>query len=56
MIPMAMRLAESVDGGIQVVNRLTFAVDDTVLPASADLTEHRHTGHVPVQPSLKQVE
>ncbi len=56
MIPMAVRLAGSVDGVIEVVNRLTFAVDDTVLPASADLTEYRHTGQVPVQPSLKQVE
>ena len=40
MIPLAIRMTRAVDGVIHVVNRLTFAVDDTHLPLTPDLTDY----------------
>ena len=34
------RMTRAADGVVHVVNRLTFAVDDTHLPLTADLTDY----------------
>ncbi len=39
MVPLAARLARSVDGVVDVVNHLAYAVDDTHLPTAAELDE-----------------
>lgn len=56
MIPMAVRLTHAVDGVVDVLDQLTFSVDDTALPATADMEEYRHSGSIPGVPSLKQIE
>ena len=38
-IPVAVRMAHAVDGVVDVVNRLRFAIDDTHQSAAADLTD-----------------
>ena len=40
MIPFAVRMSRSVDGVVDVVDELTFAVDDTRLPPVPDLTSY----------------
>ncbi len=40
MIPLAVRMTHVVDGVVDVVDRLTFAVDDTHLPTVPDLTNY----------------
>jgi CBS-domain-containing membrane protein len=40
MIPLALRMARSVDGVVDVTSELTFAVDDTRLPPVRDLTNY----------------
>jgi len=40
MIPLAVQMTRAVDGVVHVVNRLTFAIDDTHLPLAADLTDY----------------
>ncbi|MGE5288635.1 MAG: CBS domain-containing protein [Micromonosporaceae bacterium] len=40
MIPSAVRMTKAVDGVVDVVDKLTFAVDDTHRPAVADLTNY----------------
>lgn len=40
MIPLAVRMTQAADGVVDVVNRLTFAVDDSSLPTAADLTNY----------------
>jgi osmotically-inducible protein OsmY len=40
MIPLAVGLTQSVDGVVSVVDRLTFATDNTHLPKAADLTNY----------------
>jgi CBS domain-containing protein len=40
MIPLAVRLTHAVDGVVDVVDRLTFASDNTHLPKAADLTNY----------------
>jgi osmotically-inducible protein OsmY len=37
MVPLAARMARSVDGVVDVVNRLTYAVDDSYLPTATEL-------------------
>ncbi len=37
MVPMAARMARSVDGVVDVVNQLSYAVDDTHLPTAGEL-------------------
>jgi CBS domain-containing protein len=39
MVPLAGRMARSVDGVVDVVNNLAYAVDDTHLPTAAELDE-----------------
>lgn len=39
MIPLAARMARSVDGVVDVVNELAYAIDDSRLPTAADLDE-----------------
>jgi CBS-domain-containing membrane protein len=39
MVPLAARMARSVDGVVDVVNHLAYAVDDTRLPTAAELDE-----------------
>jgi osmotically-inducible protein OsmY len=39
MIPLAARMAQSVDGVVDVVNKLAYAIDDSHLPTAADLDE-----------------
>ena len=38
MIPLAIRMAHAVDGVVDVVDRLAFAIDDTHPPAAAEMT------------------
>ncbi len=40
MIPLAVRMTQSADGVVDVVNRLTYAVDNTHRPAVPDLTNY----------------
>ena len=40
MIPLAVRMARSVDGVVEVADELSFAVDDTRLPPIPDLTNY----------------
>jgi CBS domain-containing protein len=40
MIPLAVRMTHAVDGVVDVVDRLTFAIDDTHAPTAADLTSY----------------
>ncbi len=40
MIPFAVRMSRSVDGVVDVIAGLTYAVDDTGLPPVADLTNY----------------
>ena len=39
MVQLAERLARAVDGVVDVVNELAYAVDDSRLPTAADLDE-----------------
>jgi CBS domain-containing protein len=39
MVPLAARMARSVDGVVDVVNQLAYAIDDSHLPTAADLDE-----------------
>jgi len=39
MVPLAARMTRSVDGVVDVVNRLAYAVDDTRLPTAAELDD-----------------
>ena len=39
MVPLAARMARAVDGVVEVVNELAYAVDDSRLPTAADLDE-----------------
>jgi CBS domain-containing protein len=39
MVPLAARMAQSVDGVVDVVNKLAYAIDDSHLPTAADLDE-----------------
>lgn len=39
MVPLAARMARSVDGVVDVENHPAYAVDDTHLPAAAELGE-----------------
>ncbi len=39
MVPLAARMARSVDGVVDVVNHLAYAIDDTHLPTAAELDE-----------------
>jgi len=39
MVPLAARMARSVDGVVDVVNHLAYATDDTYLPTAAELDE-----------------
>lgn len=56
MVDLAVRLTRAVDGVVDVVNRLEFAIDDTPLPKSADLTEFRNARFTSDRGSLRQVE
>ena len=38
MIPLAVRMAHAVDGVVDVVDRLAFAIDDTHPPAAAEMS------------------
>ena len=40
MIPLAVQMTRAVDGVVHVVDRLAFAIDDTHLPLTADLTDY----------------
>jgi hypothetical protein len=40
MIPVAIRMTRTVDGVVDVVDRLTFAIDDTHRPAAANLPNY----------------
>ncbi|HCU96509.1 MAG TPA: inosine-5'-monophosphate dehydrogenase [Actinobacteria bacterium] len=50
MIGVAVRLAHSVDGVVDVVNHLTYAVDDTPLPKSSSLSDVKNARFIPPQP------
>ena len=50
MIAVAVRLAHSVDGVVDVVNHLGFAVDDTPLPKSSSLSEEKNARFIPPRP------
>lgn len=50
MIGVAVRLAHSVDGVVDVVNHLTYAVDDTSLPKSSSLSDVKNARFIPPQP------
>jgi hypothetical protein len=39
MVQLAARMARSVDGVVDVVNELSYAIDDSHLPTAADLDE-----------------
>jgi CBS domain-containing protein len=39
MVPLAAQMARSVDGVVDVVNKLAYAIDDSHLPTAADLDE-----------------
>lgn len=56
MVPMATHLVRAVDGVVDVVNQLEFAIDDAPLPKSADLTEFRNARFTSDRGNLKQVE
>jgi CBS domain-containing protein len=40
MIPLAVQMTRAVDGVVHVVDRLTFAIDDTHMPLAPDLTDY----------------
>jgi hypothetical protein len=40
MIRLAVKMARSVDGVVDVVDRLTYAIDDSRLPSAPDLADH----------------
>ena len=40
MIPLAVRMTHAVDGVVDVVDRLTFAIDDAQPPAAASPAGH----------------
>jgi CBS domain-containing protein len=40
MIRLAVKLARSVDGVVDVVDRLTYAIDDSRLPSAPDMADH----------------
>jgi CBS-domain-containing membrane protein len=50
MIPLAVRLTHDVDGVVDVVDNLTFAVDDTPLPMSSSLSGVRNARFIPPEP------
>ena len=50
MIGVAVRLAHSVDGVVDVTNHLTYAVDDTPLPKSSSLSDVKNARFIPPQP------
>jgi CBS-domain-containing membrane protein len=52
MIGMAVRLAHSVDGVVDVVNQLTYAVDDAPLPKSSSLSDVKNARFIPPQPDV----
>ncbi len=50
MVGVAVRLAHSVDGVVDVVGNLTYAVDDTPLPKSSSLSDVKNARFIPPQP------
>jgi CBS-domain-containing membrane protein len=50
MVGVAVRLAHAVDGVVDVVDRLGFAVDDTPLPRSSSLSDVKNARFIPPEP------
>jgi hypothetical protein len=50
MIPVAVRLTHAVDRVVDVVDKLTFAVDDAPLPISSSLSDVRNARFIPPEP------
>jgi hypothetical protein len=40
MIRLAVKIARSVDGVVDVMDRLTYALDDRLLPSTSDMLGH----------------
>jgi len=40
MIPLAVHMTHAIDGGVDVVDRLIFAIGDSHLPTAADMTSY----------------
>ena len=40
MIPLAVQMTQAIDGVVDVVDRLVFAIDDSHLPTAADMTSY----------------
>jgi CBS-domain-containing membrane protein len=49
MIAVAARLVHAVDGVVDVVNHLSYAVDDTPLPRSSSLSDVKNARFIPLQ-------
>jgi CBS domain-containing protein len=50
MIPLAVQLTHAVDGVVDVVDELTFAVDDATLPMCSSLSGVRNARFIPPEP------
>lgn len=51
MVPIAVRLTHAIDGVVDVVDQLGFAVDDTPLPKSSSLSDVKNARFIPPHPS-----